>query len=469
MSQDPISRAARAAQKHMDGARALPVTGPARAVDLERHLDAAYRFDAPMDAAKVIDDVAAMLRRGAVHAAHPAYFGMFDPSVLPSSVAASTLIAAFDPQAASWSHAPAALAMEQHALRFLAARLGYDPRASAAHFTSGGQEANTEAIVVALTHAFPEVRAGGVRALPGDPVIYVSTEGHPSIEKAAHIAGLGRGAVRRVAVDERLRMDAAALAREIDADRAAGRAPFVVVATCGATSSGAIDPLPAIAALCDRERLWLHCDAAWGGAAVLSDRLRPFLKGIEQADSIAWDAHKWLAVPLGAGMLFTRRPDALRAAFATESAYMPGSPPARPDPFTVSHLWSRRASGVSLFATLAELGAGGYARMVDAMSERGDALRDKLRAAGFRVVNDTPLPLVCFTHPAIAAGSITAGELARRVRARGRAFLVATVLASGERVLRACITNHRTEERDLDALIDELLAAMGGELPAPAR
>ena len=162
MSQDPISRAARAAQKHLEGARELPVTGPARAVDLERHLDAAYRFEAPIDADKVIDDVAAMLRRGAVHASHPAYFGMFDPSVLPSSVAASTLIAAFDPQAASWSHAPAALAMEQHALRWLAARLGYDPRASAAHFTSGGQEANTEAIVVALTHAFPEVRAGPV-------------------------------------------------------------------------------------------------------------------------------------------------------------------------------------------------------------------------------------------------------------------------------------------------------------------
>ena len=461
MSEDPIRRAARAAHRHLEGARELPVTGPARAVDLERHLDAAYgAFEAPMDAAKVIDDVAAMLRRGAVHASHPAYFGMFDPSVLPSSVAATTLVAGFDPQAASWAHAPAALAMEQHALRFLAGRLGYDPRASAAHFTSGGQEANTEAVVVALTHAFPEVRARGVRALPGDPVIYLSAEGHPSVEKAAHLAGLGRGAVRRVRVDEALRMDADALERAIAADRAAGRAPFLVVATGGATSSGAIDPLPAIADLCDRERLWLHCDAAWGGAAALSDRLRPLLFGVERADSIGWDAHKWLAVPLGAGMLFTRRPEALRAAFATESAYMPGSPPARPDPFTVSHPWSRRASGVPLFVTLAELGADGYARMIDAMAARGEELRDKLRAAGFRVVNDTPLPLVCFTHPAIEAGSITPGELARRVRARGRAFLVATVLASGARVLRACITNHRTEERDLDALIEALLAAM---------
>ena len=165
-------------------------------------------------------------------------------------------------------------------------------------------------------------------------------------------------------------------------------------------------------------------------------------------------------------MLFTRRPDALRAAFATESAYMPGSPPARPDPFTVSHQWSRRAAGVSLFAALAELGAEGYARMIDAMTERGDSLRAKLRTAGFRVVNDTPLPLVCFTHPAIESGSISSGELARKVRARGRAFLVATVLASGERVVRACITNHRTEERDLDTLIDELRAAMRGGLPA---
>src|SRR5690606_22155124 len=125
----------------------------------------------------------------------------------------------------------------------------------------------------------------------------------------AHVAGLGRDALRRVAVDAALRMDAGALERAIAADRASGRSPFLVVATCGATASGAIDPLAAIAELCARERLWMHCDAAWGGAAVLSDRLRPCVEGIERADSIAWDAHKWLAVPHGAGMLFTRRPD----------------------------------------------------------------------------------------------------------------------------------------------------------------
>src|SRR5690606_3933534 len=144
VSEEPIRRAARAAHRHLEGARELPVTGPARAADLERHLDAAYGgFAAPIDAAKVIDDVASMLRRGAVHASHPAYFGMFDPSVLPSSVAASTLLAALDPQAASWAHAPAALAMEQHALRFFAARLGYDPPERAAPLPSRGQAGPT--------------------------------------------------------------------------------------------------------------------------------------------------------------------------------------------------------------------------------------------------------------------------------------------------------------------------------------
>ena len=136
--------------------------------------------------------------------------------------------------------------------------------------------------------------------------------------------------------------------------------------------------------------------------------------------------------------------DALRAAFATESAYMPSSPPARPDPFTVSHPWSRRASGVPLFAALAELGAEGYARMVDAMTERGDELRDKLRAAGFRVVNDTPLPLVCFTHPAIETRSIASGELARRVRARGRRQQPRALHRhAGPRLSRAAVRSRR--------------------------
>jgi glutamate/tyrosine decarboxylase-like PLP-dependent enzyme len=458
---DPILRAAREAARHFDGIRDLPVSGPARAADLRQHLESAYRFDGPLPADAVIDDVASMLRRGSVHVTHPAYFGLFNPSVIRSAIAGATLTAAFNPQTAAWTHCPAAIEMEQHVLRFLAGRIGWSAEPLSAHFCSGGQEANTTAVIVALTHAFPAIRDRGVRALDGDPVLYVSAEAHHSFEKAAHVCGLGRAAVRRVAVDAALRMDSGALVAAIDADRTAGRLPFLVVGTAGATSSGVIDPLPAIADVCAARALWFHCDAAWGGGALLSARLRPHLAGVERADSVTWDAHKWLQAPLGSGMFFTRHPDAPLAAFATDSAYMPATREGRADPFNVSHQWSRRSPGIALFCALAELGAPGYERLVDHMTAMGDLLREKLRAAGWRVVNDTPLPLVCVTHPRIESGARTTGDVARAVHRGGRAWVSPTVLADGSRVVRACITSFRTEERDLDVLLEELAAAVG--------
>lgn len=457
---DPIERAARLSARHFDGIRALPVAGPARAPDLRQHLDADYGFSGPMDAARVLDDVAAMLRRGSVHVTHPAYFGLFNPSVVRSAIGAATLAAAFNSQTAAWTHSPAAHEIEQHVLRFLATQIGYDPATVGAHFCSGGQEANTTAIVVALTRAFPEIRDRGVRAAPGDPVLYVSAEAHHSFEKAAHVCGLGRATVRRIAVDARLRMVPEALADAIRADRAAGRAPFLAVGTAGATSSGAIDPLARIADACAAERMWFHADAAWGGGALLSPKLRGHLAGIERADSVTWDAHKWLAAPLGTGMFFTPHRDALVAAFATESAYMPAASGGVADPANVSHQWSRRPAGLPLFVALAELGAQGYARIVDDMTTLGDLLRAKLAAAGWDVVNDTPLPLVNFTHARIVAGELTPGDVARAVVRSGRAWISPTVLADGRRVLRACITSFRTEERDLDALVAALGLAL---------
>ncbi|MBZ0120300.1 MAG: hypothetical protein K8H88_25135 [Sandaracinaceae bacterium] len=455
--EDPILRAARAAADHYESIRELPVTGPARPAELESYLRARYTFDASLDPSEVVDDLVALLRRGSVHVTHPAYLGMFNPSVLCSSIAASTLLAAFDPQAATWSHAAAAVAIEQHVLRFLMSRIGYDPGASAAHFTSGGQEANTEALAAALAHAFPAARDAGLRTLPGDPVLYASAEAHHSLEKAARMAGLGTGAVRRVGSS--LRMDAASLAGRIAADRAQSKLPFMVVATVGATASGAIDPLEPIADLCAREGLWMHADAAWGGAVVLSTRARAHAAGLERADSITWDAHKWLQVPLGTGMLFTRRPEALRAAFAVESPYMPAGHPERPDPYSVSHQWSRRPAGVALFAALAELGAQGYERLIDRMVELGGALRERLIASQYVIVNETPLPLVCFTHPRIESGAVKLNEVARAVDRRGKTWIAPVRLATGRRALRACITSFRTEERDLDVLMQELALA----------
>ncbi|MCE9637377.1 MAG: pyridoxal-dependent decarboxylase [Planctomycetes bacterium] len=462
----PIRRAAEAVERLHDGIRDLPVVGPAHAADLRQHLASAYRFDAPRDAETVVDDIAAMLRRGSVHVTHPAYFGLFNPSVLPEAAAAAALVAGFNPQTAAWTHCPAAYEMEQHALRFLAARIGFDPATVGAHFCSGGQEANTTAVVVALTRTFPEFRERGARALMADPVLYVSAEAHHSFEKAAHVAGIGRAAVRRVPVDAKLRMDVATLVAMMAADRAAGRRPFFVAGTAGATSSGVIDPLPAIADVCASERLWFHGDAAWGGGALLSSKLRGHLAGIERADSVTWDAHKWLQTPLGGGMFFTPHAAALVDAFATESAYMPAARGGVVDPFNASHQWSRRSAGLPVFAALATQGAAGYERLIDDMTAMGDLLRAKLRAAGFAIVNDTPLPLVNFTHPRFETGEVAMGDVVREVHRGGRCWISPTVLAPtpdgvARRVLRACITSHRTEERDLDALVEAIVAALG--------
>lgn len=458
---DILRRAADLANRHFDEIRDLPVTGPAREADLRQHLESVYAFDRPVPADDVIDDVAAMLTRGQVQVTHPAYFGLFNPSVYPIGIAAATLTAAFNPQTAAASHSPAAHAMEQHALRFLATAIGYAPGATAAHFCSGGQEANTTAVVVALTRAFPAVRERGVRALAGDPRIYVSAEGHHSFEKAAHVTGLGRAAVRRVAVDAALRLDVAALVHAIEEDRAAGRLPFLVVGTAGATSSGVVDPLGAVADVCAKAGVWFHADAAWGGGALLSPALRVHLAGIERADSVTWDAHKWLQAPLGSGMFFTRHPDAPAAAFATASAYMPAARDDAADPSNVSHQWSRRAPGIAVFAQLAELGADGCAAMVDRMADLGDALRAKLSAAEFTVLNSTPLPVVAFSHPRLLSGEATTADVARLVQLGGRSWVSPTVLADGRKVLRACVTSHRTTESDLDTLVEDLVAAVG--------
>src|SRR2546430_11489276 len=174
------------------------------------------------------------------------------------------------------------------------------------------------------------------------------------------MAGLGRRALRAVATDGQLQMDLGDLARRVAEDRHEGLAPFMVVATAGTTAAGVIDPLPELAAFCRAEGLWLHVDAAWGGAAVLSPRLRGHLAGIEAADSITCDAHKWFSVPMGAGMVFCRHPEAVGAAFRAETSYMPERTvgPVQ-DPYTTSVQWSRRVIGLKLFPGLRGQGAGG--------------------------------------------------------------------------------------------------------------
>jgi len=448
--------------------RDLPVATAVSAREMRAQL-AGYDFREPLPLDRVAGDLVRLLRERSVQVTHPRYFGLFNPSVREAGVVADTLVALFNPQLAAWSHAPAVNEIERLTLARLAGLLGFDAGTTAAHFTSGGAEANLTAVLVALSERIPEVAEEGLVGLGARPTFYVSREAHHSFAKVARMAGLGTTAVREVAVGPELAMDPTALDRAITEDAGAGRRPFLVVGTAGTTSSGAIDPLAAIEAVARHHGAWFHVDAAWGGAAVLSPRLRPALAGIESADSVTWDAHKWLSVPMGAGMFFCRHPDAPERAFGISTTYMPAGSRGARDPYATTVQWSRRAIGLKVFASLAELGVDGYRSLIEHQAAMGDRLRAMLIEAGWRVVNETPLPLVCFTHPELEAGRRSrVGAVVAEVVRRGRAWISKVVLTGGRPVARACITSYRTEEDDLQVLVDEL-EAVRAALPEPPR
>jgi glutamate/tyrosine decarboxylase-like PLP-dependent enzyme len=255
-------------------------------------------------------------------------------------------------------------------------------------------------------------------------------------------------------------MDPEALATRIAQDRDQGFAPFMVVATSGTTNAGAIDPLPAIAEVAAREKLWLHVDAAWGGAAALVPELRSLLDGIERADSITFDAHKWLSVPMGAGIYLTRHTGILDRTFRTAATYMPREAAELDvvDPCMHSMQWSRRAIGLKVFLSLAVAGWEGYTTAIRHMVAMGALLREQLEASGWQVVNKTPLPLCCFVDGRHAEGRTAEylHALTMQVVGSGKAWISTARLAGSVPVLRACITNYRTKAEDIAALIATL-------------
>src|SRR6266853_1956639 len=356
-----------------------PIVPAVTPPEIRTYLASRYDFTKPVALDDVIADVERMLRTWQVQVTHPRYFGLFNPSVTLASILADTLVAMYNPQLAAWRTSPAANEIERHTLDWLTGKFGL-PANSFANFTNGGTESNLSAVVVALTRAFPDYGEGGLRQLVASPTIYVTDEAHHGFQKLAHMTGIGRRALRRVATDRDLKMDVGDLARRVAQDRRGGFAPFMVVGTAGTTAAGVIDPLPELARFCRSEDLWFHVDAAWGGAAVVSPRLRGHLAGIGDADSITCDAHKWFSVPMGAGMFFCRHREAVGEAFRAETSYMPGKT-AGPthDPYTTSVQWSRRFIGLKLFLALAEHGESGYVEMIDHQARMGDVLRGALQ------------------------------------------------------------------------------------------
>jgi glutamate/tyrosine decarboxylase-like PLP-dependent enzyme len=433
-----------------------PIVPNVTAEEIRAHLQSRYDFKRSTSLDEVVADVEAMLRKWQVQVTHPRYFGLFNPSVTLASVVADTLVAMYNPQLANWRTSPAANEMERHTLGWLSAKFGL-PQDSIATFTSGGMEANLSAVVVALTRKFPSYGEHGLRHLAGQPTIYLTEEAHHGFNKIAHITGLGRHCLRPIVTDRHLQMDVEQLSSRIAEDLRNGFLPFMVVGTVGTTAAGAIDPLPEIARFCSDASLWFHVDAAWGGAAIISPDLRHHLVGIEAADSITCDAHKWFSVPMGCGMFFCRHPESVAQAFRSEVSYMPGTPPGVSDeasdtfnPFTNSIQWSRRFIGLKLFMALAEQGEAGYAEIIDHQARMGRLLRELLQDTGWRIVNATPLPLVCFTRDGLVPSILLAA-----LREHQAAWMSETVLG-GVPVMRACITSFRTTESDIQSVVDQM-------------
>jgi len=428
-----------------------PIVPTVAPQEIRTYLGSRYDFTKPMALDDVTADVERMMRKWQVQVTHPRYFGLFNPSVTLASVIADTLVALYNPQLAAWRTSPAANEIERHTLAWLTGKFGL-PATTAASFTTGGAEANLSAVIVALTRAFPEYGDGGLRSLSASPTIYLTREAHDSFNKIAHMTGIGREALRTVATDRDLKMDLWDLARRVAEDRRNGLAPVMVVGTAGTTAAGAIDPLPDLAWFCRAEGLWFHVDAAWGGAAILSPRLRGHLAGIEAADSITCDAHKWFSVPMGAGMFFCRHPDVVGEAFRAQASYMPGKT-AGPvvDPYTTSVQWSRRFIGLKLFLALAQHGESGYVEMIEHQAHMGNVLRESVERAGWRIVNRTPLPLVCFTRDGLVTSEFLAALYERQI-----AWMSEVRLGDGAPVVRACVTSFRTNQSDIEWVVREM-------------
>ncbi|HZP44672.1 MAG TPA: pyridoxal-dependent decarboxylase [Candidatus Binataceae bacterium] len=422
-----------------------------------------FDFQRPRPLDEVLKWTTASLECGLVHVTHPRYFGLFNPAPTFPAACADRIAATFNPQLATATTSPAAVAIEAHVIRAVAQRAGL-PSDAIGHFTSGGSEANYTALICALTRANERFARDGARAFAGPPVFYVSRESHLAWLKIAHQAGVGRAAVRLVATDGCGRMAVEALRAALLDDRANGCVPVMVAATAGTTNAGMIDPLLPCFEIARANDLWFHVDAAWGGAVIASDHRRAVLEGIGLADSITIDAHKWFATTMGCGMFITRHAPILTAAFHVTAGFMPSNNPGL-DPYVTSAQWSRRFLGLRLFLSLAVAGWAGYGDHVDRSIALAEMLKQELEARGWKIANDSPLAVLCVTPPSGDPRALVA-----EIVASGRAWVAATRFEDRD-VIRVCISNGETTAEDVAILITALehAAARSASKPVPER
>jgi glutamate/tyrosine decarboxylase-like PLP-dependent enzyme len=390
--------------------------------------------------------------------ASPRFFAWVNSPPAPLGVLAEFLAAGMNSSVAGGDHA--ATYVEHGVLSWLKQLLGY-PAGSGAILVSGGSMANLVGLAaMRFAKAQGQIRAQGFVGENAPMVVYTSAQGHSCIEKAVELLGMGHDFLRKIPVDREYRMDVDALRAQIAADRAAGYRPVCVAASAGTVNTGAVDPLEALADLCEGEGLWLHVDGAYGGVGVLAAQTAGLYAGMERADSLAIDPHKWLYVPVECGCAFVRDAQTMRDTFSLIPPYL------RDD---ASLPWfsefgpqqTRGFRALKLWMTLQQIGAEGYRELIGRDIDLARALQQRIRAReDFELVAAGPLSVTCFRYIAPGIDDLDAlnRQLLDTVQREGQVFLTSTQL-DGKLVLRTCIVNFRTQEADLDFLLAVLAKA----------
>ena len=392
--------------------------------------------------------------------ASPRFFAWVNSPPAPLAILADLMASAQDPSVAGGDHS--ATYIEHGVLNWLKQIVHY-PESAGGLLTSGGSMANLIGLTV-MRHVKTSgtIRTRGFADQSAPMVIYTSVQGHSCIEKAIQLLGFGSDYLRKIPVDADYRMDLVALRAQIAADRSAGLNPVCIVVSVGTVNTGAIDPIDAIADVCEAENLWLHLDGAYGAVGILADQARELYTGIERADSLALDPHKWLYVPIECGCALVKDSQAMRDTFSLVPPYLHDDK-ALPWFSEFGIQQTRGFKALKLWAMIEQLGVEGYRALITRDVTLAKYLQAKIAdRSDFALVAAGPLSITCFRYAPENLQEAEVDRLNRRiaetVQAEGQAFLTTTEL-NGRTVLRACIVNFRTTETDLDCLLNVIADA----------
>jgi len=404
---------------------------------------------------------------------HPRFWGWVNSPPAVMGVFADALAAAMNPSCAGGNHA--AIYVERQVIAWFRDLLGF-PDESMGLLVSGGSMATMTGLAVARhVKSGVDVRADGLRDAPRPFAFYMSPEGHGCARKAIELLGFGSSAIRTLPTDVDFRMKVDALEQAIEDDRARGVQPIAVVATAGTTNTGAIDEIDRIADVCQRHGIWLHVDAAYGGPAILSNAYAARLAPLARADSVALDPHKWMFVPVEAGLVMVRDAASMRSAFSLVAPYLrtDGSSSGVGGPPWFSEYGFQQTRGfraLKVWMTMQQLGLRGLKAAIEENLALAAYLADAVGAAAdLELMAPRGLSVVCFrfVDPSATDEASKASlnkRLLERLQLGGEAFLTSTELG-GRFVLRACIVNYRSTRGDVDRML-AAIRAIGRELVA---